>query len=89
MRLDESNPVFRGPIVPWYDSNVVCLTTIGVLLAVVGFGLIGIHVARKTPVYADYIWVPTLLVLLSAGVVLSITLRLVSRHRSGRARWSE
>ena len=89
MRLDESNPVFRGPIVPWYDSDTVCLTTIGGLLAVVGFGLIGIYVAQKTPAYANYIWVPTLLVLLSAGGVLSITARLVRRHLTARNRRRE
>ena len=79
MRLDQ-NPVFRKVIVPWYDSETVCLIVIVCMGVVVIFGFTGIAVARDNLIYLKHIWVPILLVLMSAGVIVSITIRLVKRY---------
>jgi len=79
MRLDQ-NPVFRKVIVPWYDSETVCLIVIVCMGVVVIFGLAGIAVARDHLIYQKHTWVPILLVFLSACVIASITIRLVKRY---------
>ena len=79
MRLDQ-NPVYRKVILPWYDSEIACLILIVLLLVVFLFGFIGISVASESISYSSYIWVPIILVVLSGGVILSITIRLIRRY---------
>jgi len=79
MRLDQ-NPVYRKVIVPWYDSEITCLILIVLLFVVFLFGFIGISVASESIFYGSYIWVPILLVVVSGGIILSITIRLIRRY---------
>ena len=78
MRLDQ-NPVFRKVIVPWYDSETVCLIVIVCMGVVVFFGFTGISIARDNLFHQKHIWVPILLVLMSGSVIISTTIRLVKR----------
>jgi hypothetical protein len=87
MRLDQSSPFFRRTIVPWYDSEVACLLTLLFLFLVFLFGMAGISVANQVAEYRPHRWVPVTLVVMSAGVILSITVRLINRfliYRSER-----
>jgi hypothetical protein len=79
MKLDHPPPIYRKIIVPWYDSEIVCLTAVIFLLVVVLLGLVGINVANSTQQYKGYLWMPVLLTILSAGVIFSITVRLIRR----------
>ncbi len=79
MRLDQ-NPVHRKVIVPWYDSETACYIVLGLMLMVLVFGSIGIWVACETAEYGSYVWFPVCLVVLSAGVMLSIIIRLIRRY---------
>jgi hypothetical protein len=79
MRLDQ-NPVYRKVIVPWYDSEFACLVLIVLLFVVLLFGFIGISVASESIFYGSYIWVPIVLVVLSGGIILSLTIRLIRRY---------
>lgn len=79
MRLDQ-NPVFRKVIVPWYDSEMACLIMIILMGVVVFFGFAGLSVARNNPAYQEHIWVPFLLIAMSGGVIISITIRLIRRY---------
>ena len=83
MRLDQ-HPVYRKVFVSWYDSEIVCLVFIVFLFVVFLFGFIGISVARETEAYRPYIWVPILLVVLSGGVIISITIRLIHRFANSK-----
>jgi len=79
MRLDQ-NPVFRKVIVPWYDSETACLIVIFFMALVLLFALTGSSVAYGNPVYHRYRWVPILLITLSGGVILSLSVRLLKRY---------
>ena len=79
MRLDQ-NPVFRKVIVPWYDSETVCLIVVVCMGVVVFFGFTGISVARDNLFYQKHIWIAILLVLMSGSVIISTTVRLVKRY---------
>lgn len=79
MRIDP-NPVFRKSIVPWYDSEAVCVGVIVFMLIVFLFGSFGISVARENVEYHGYIWIAVLLVVMSGGVIFSTTIRLIKRH---------
>jgi len=79
MRIDQ-NPVFRKTIVPWYDSESVCIGVIVFMLIVFLFGFVGISVARKTVEYYGYVWIAVLLVVMSGIVIFSTTVRLIKRH---------
>ena len=50
------------------------------LMLVLLFGLVGISVAREIEQYHHYVWVPAVLVVLSAGVMASAIIRLIRRH---------
>jgi hypothetical protein len=80
MKLDQStSPIYRKIIVQWYDSEIMCLAAIVFLLPVVLFGLVGINVAKSTQQYHVFLWIPTLLTILSFGVIFSMTVRLIRR----------
>jgi hypothetical protein len=74
------NPFFRKTIVPWYDSEAVCLATIVFLLAVLLFGIVGITTAVNHEAYSGYLWVPALLTTLSTVVILSTINRMLRRR---------
>lgn len=80
MRLDEQSPVFRRTIVPWYDSETACLLTLIFLFLVFLFGMAGIAVANEVAEYRPHLWVPVLLTAMSAGVIVSTTIRLIRRY---------
>jgi hypothetical protein len=82
----DKNPVFRKAIVPWYDSTRTCWILVGLLLAVVLFGGAGIDAALASPLYAAYVWVPLLLVILGLGVIASILIRLLRRYLDSLSR---
>lgn len=82
----EKNPVFRKAIIPWYDSSRTCWILIGFLSAVVLFGGAGIDVALASPLYAAYVWMPLLLVILGLGVIASILVRLLRRYLDSLSR---
>jgi hypothetical protein len=54
--------------------------TITFMLFVLMFGLVGISVTREIEKYHDYLWVPVVLVVLSAGVMISAVIRLIRQH---------
>ncbi|MBW1866563.1 MAG: hypothetical protein JRE58_02750 [Deltaproteobacteria bacterium] len=81
MRLDQ-NPVHRKAIFPWYDSEAACYIGIGLMLMALVFGLIGVRVACETAKHCSYVWIPGCLVVMSAGVMLSIIVRLIRRYLS-------
>lgn len=79
MHLDQ-NPVFRKIIVPWYDADAACYLTMVFMILVIAWGFLGISVCYETPQYHRHVWVPFSLVLLGAGVLLSISIRMIKRH---------
>lgn len=73
-------PVFRKTANPWYQSKMVYALTITFMVIVLLFGLVGISVTREIEQYHDHVWVPVVLVVLSAGVMISAVIRLIKRH---------
>ena len=74
------SPVFRKPILPWYDTNTACILLLVFMAAVLLFGLEGLRVAVTTTQYRDYIGLPILLVALSGFGCVSILIRLIRRR---------
>jgi hypothetical protein len=72
-------PVHRRSIYPWYDSELACGLTILFLSIVLFFGILGISVAREHYAYHSYVWVPTLMTILSGMVIISNAVRLVQK----------
>jgi len=73
-------PVFRKAVNPWYQSKIVYGIGIIFMMLVLLFGLVGISVTREIEQYHNYVWVPVVLVVLSAGVMVSAIIRLIRRH---------
>ena len=44
------------------------------------FGFAGISASRENLAYHEHVWVPVLLVLMSGGVIISTTIRLIKRY---------
>ncbi|MEW6671226.1 MAG: hypothetical protein AB1427_05945 [Thermodesulfobacteriota bacterium] len=82
----DQNPFFRKIIVPWYDSDTACYVVIVCMGIIMFFGFTGISVARTYPSTHTHIWVPVLLIVLSAGVILSTLIRLTKRYLHRYAR---
>jgi hypothetical protein len=76
----DKSPVFRKPVIPWYHSKTAYGVIIAFMLLVLMFGLAGIAVTREYEQYSGYIWVPSLLVALSGGLVVSTTIRFIKRY---------
>jgi len=79
MRLDPS-PMYRKVIIPWYDSEAVCVFMIALMFLVFLFSIAGISVVYENPAYYKNIWVPGLLTLLSSYIMISTALRLLRRY---------
>ena len=79
MQLDQ-HPVFRKIILPWYDSETSCYIMIVLMIVVILFALMGIKIAHESVEYHGYIWVPVLLVVMSSGVIVSTSIRLIKRY---------
>jgi len=79
MPLDQ-NPLFRKVIVPWYDAGKACFTVILFMLGIFLFGIVGIVEALEKIEYNEHVWVPVLLVAMSAWVIASISIRLIKRY---------
>jgi len=78
----EKSPVFRKPVIPWYQSKTAYGLTIAFMLAVFLIGLVGISVTRENDAYTGYIWVPALLVILSGCLIITSIIRLIRRYTS-------
>ena len=76
----DHNPIFRKVILPWYDTDAVCVLTVVFMLAVFGFSIAGISVASEMPEAGKYAWVPCALLVLSVVGTVAISLRLFRRH---------
>ena len=76
----DKNPVFRKAIIPWYKSTTVYIIMIIFMLLVFFFALAGISVARKFPDYQGYVWVPAVLLAMSATIIITTTARLIKRY---------
>jgi uncharacterized integral membrane protein len=80
MRYDQK-PIYRKLIVPWYDSETVCVIVIVFMLLVFFFSLAGVSVASENVEHHPHLWLPIILVLLSSAVIISTVIRLVKRYR--------
>jgi hypothetical protein len=74
------SPVFRKAVIPWYNSKTAYIIVIALMFLVCLFSLAGISVARKYPEYNGYVWVPISLLVMSAGIVITTTVRLINRY---------
>lgn len=79
MRIDQ-NPVFRRVMIPWYDSETMCLVVIIIMFLTFLFGIAGISVTGENPRYHSYMWIALLIAVLSSGVIVSTTIRLIKRY---------
>jgi hypothetical protein len=75
-----SHPFFRKAIVPWYDTDAVCIAVIVLMALAMLFGLLGVYVAQSQGLYREHFWVPMLLAGLSAGVLISTVVRMIRRR---------
>jgi hypothetical protein len=78
--LDDKNPVFRKAVIAWYNSTSVYIIMIIFMLLVFFFALAGVSVAREYPEYQGYVWVPAVLLAMSAGIIIITAARLIKRH---------
>lgn len=76
------NVVHRKIVSPWYETETACMITIGCMIPVLLFAVIGMLTARDYPDYNEHIWVPAILLISSTVVILSISVRLVRRYIS-------
>lgn len=79
MRIDQ-NPVSRRSFIPWYDSETACIIVIICMIFVFLFGVAGISVAHENVKYQEEVWVAVLLVVMSGGVLITTTVRLIKRY---------
>jgi hypothetical protein len=76
----KKDPVFRKAVIPWYRSSKIYLLAILCMLLVLLFGIAGISVAQDIEAYRSYIWIPVLLVAMSALMIVTATYRLIKRY---------
>ncbi len=74
------NPVFRKAVIPWYNSKTAYIIVLVFLLLVFLFAMVGISVSREDPAYNGYVWVPLILLVLSAGIIVTTIARLIKHY---------
>lgn len=74
------NPVFRKIIIPWYNSTGAYIIVIFFMLLVLFFAIAGVSVAREHPDFRGYVWVPIVLLAMSAGIIITTAARLIKRY---------
>lgn len=78
----EKSPVFRKPVIPWYQSKTAYSIMIVIMLVVLLVGLAGISVSREIDEYNGYLWMPAVLVILSVCLIITNIIRLIRRYTS-------
>ena len=78
----EKSPVFRKPVIPWYQSKTAYSFTIAFMLVVFFVGLVGISVTREYEAYNGYLWLPAILVISSGCMIITNIIRLIRRYTS-------
>ncbi len=78
MRL-ENGPVFRKVIIPWYDSDALCIALLFFSVVILVFAVFGIQVAFAEAAFHTYAWLPVLLGALSLFTAVSVITRLIRR----------
>ena len=78
--LNDSGPVFRKPITPWYHSKLAYVIIILTMLVTFFIGIAGLRVAREVAAYHSYIWVPVLLMILSGALIITMSIRLIQSY---------
>lgn len=76
----ESDGIFRETVVPWYDSDKICLIILGFMAIVNFFGWSGLSTALSKPEWKGFWHLPVILLVASSFVLLSIIRRLIVRH---------
>ena len=74
------NVVHRKIVVPWYETEKACIITIGLMVPALLFAIVGVVTAIEHAGCQEHIWVPATLLVLSASIILSISVRLVRRY---------
>ena len=78
--LSDKNPVFRKVIIPWYNSTAVYIIVLIIMLLVLFFAMAGISVSRENSGYQGYVWVPALLLAMTAAIIITTIARLIKRY---------
>lgn len=78
----KTNPLFRKAFIPWYDTDIVVLITLGGGVAGLLFSMFGIVTALDESAFSSYIWIPCLLGMLCLILSLSTLMRLYRRWAS-------
>ena len=76
----QKNPVFRKAIIPWYNSTTVYIIVLIIMLLVLFFAISGISVSQESSEYRGYVWVPVLLLAMTAAIIITTAARLIKRH---------
>ena len=82
MQLDH-NSFYKNSIIPWYDSNTLCLVIILLMGSVLAFAGIGVWVAMTEGDYAAHVWSPATLAGISGCVMFKTVFRMIGRSRQG------
>lgn len=84
MRNSDPYSLHPRQIIPWYDTAAVCWTLIILMLAIFGFAVVGISVARSEARFQAYLWVPATLCVISGAVVITLAWHLLKRRLQRR-----
>jgi len=79
MRLDQKS-VHRKEMIPWYDSDYSHYIIIVFMFFIFLFGVQGVSVAKENADYNDFLWPPTIMLVMSGLLIISCVLRIVRRY---------
>ena len=76
----EKNPVFRKIIIPWYNSTTVYIIVLIIMLLLLLFAIAGLYVSQENNEYRRYVWIPSLLLAMTAAIIITTAARLIKRY---------
>ncbi len=75
-----NSPVFRKEVIPWHRSTTAGIVIMVAMLGTFLFGLAGLGVTQEVEPYRPYAWVPVLLMVMSAFLLVTTAVRLLRRY---------
>ncbi len=76
----EKNPVFRKAIIPWYKSTTIYIFVLILMLLVLLFAIAGLSVSQENTEYGRYVWIPALVLAMTAAIIITMAARLIKRY---------
>jgi len=86
MYYEDNSAFFKKTIMPWYQSDGMCILKAFIMIFLIIFSIIGIQVANTLPKWYGFKGVPVCLLILSVFIFVMNIGRLIHRRMQAQSK---